>query len=48
MRWLCVRNREGGHSSAAAGERSAMTHRMAKILAAAIALGFGLETSRRA
>src|ERR1700720_2055708 len=40
MRWLCVRNRE-----AAAGEESAMTHRMAKILAAAIALGFGLETS---
>ena len=44
MRWLCTLQR-GDHSSAAGRDETAMTGRIAKILAAAIAFGFGLETS---
>src|ERR1700730_10030155 len=44
MRWLCARQR-GDHSSAGGREETTMTRRKAKILAAAIAFGFGLDTS---
>ena len=44
MRWLCTLQR-GDHSSAAGRDETALTGRIAKILAAAIAFGFGLETS---
>src|SRR5580704_2306832 len=44
MPWLCTLQR-GDHSSAAGRDETALTGRIAKILAAAIAFGFGLETS---